>query len=46
MKIDIPTAYQGAIKELAMMDVAAGVITKEQYEQWMGEPYPDSEINA
>lgn len=35
---DVPNALQAAVRELARMDVAAGVITKEQYEAWMGEP--------
>ena len=38
---DVPNALQAAVRELARMDVAAGVITREQYEAWMGEPYEE-----
>ena len=38
---DVPNALQQAVKELAQMDVAAGVITREQYEAMMGELYEE-----
>ena len=36
----IPDSVKNDVRTLAYADVQEGVITKEQYEQYIGEPYP------
>ena len=45
----IPESVKDDVRTLAKTDVQEGVITAEQYEQYIGEPYPvaaDTEANA
>lgn len=36
----IPESVKDDVRTLAQTDVVEGVITPEQYEQYIGEPYP------
>ena len=36
----IPESVKDDVRTLAQTDVQEGVITTEQYEQYIGEPYP------
>ena len=45
----IPASVKDDVRKLAREDVQEGVITPEQYEQYIGEPYPvepNAEANA
>ena len=39
----IPDSVKDDVRTLAQSDVQEGVITAEQYEQYIGEPYADGE---
>ena len=39
----IPDSVKDDVRTLAQADVKEGVITAEQYEQYVGEPYPVTE---
>ena len=39
----IPDSVKDDVRTLAQADVQEGVITAEQYEQYIGEPYADGE---
>lgn len=38
---DCPQKYKEDVKILAQQDVADGIITAEEYEELIGEPYPE-----
>lgn len=45
----IPDSVKDDVRTLAKADVAEGVISTEQYEQYIGEPYPvaaDTDANV
>ena len=41
---DCPQKYKADVKELAIEDVENGVITAEEYEELIGEPFPVEEV--
>lgn len=43
---DCPLKYKNDVKTLLIEDVETGVITKEQYENITGEPYPEPPIDG
>lgn len=42
---DCPLKYKNDVKTLLIEDVETGVITKEQYENITGEPYPEPPVD-
>lgn len=38
---DVPTLYHNQLREAFKADVESGKITKEQYQQYTGEAYPE-----
>lgn len=43
---DCPLKYKNDVKTLLIEDVETGVITKEQYENITGEPYPEPPVDG
>ncbi len=38
---EVPLTWKNQVKALLRMDVHNGVITREQYEEYVGEPYSE-----
>ncbi len=39
----IPNSVKADVRTLAAADVESGTVSREKYEEYIGEPYPDTE---
>lgn len=42
----VPASVREDVRTLALEDAASGVITAEEYEHYIGEPYPGEEVTV